>query len=371
MINCRVCGAELSTGAVACWGCGAIVEAPVPPATSSDPASTPPPQNVPQWEAVPPAQTPARPDAPAASTAATPVPATQVQPSSPTPAPPVPAPLPDPPARRRGFRPVWLFGIAAVLAGCAAILWVILHFTVGTARGSGDSGVGARATGQDAAARTERETLTGTWGAPWGGGRTDQPSDTKLDPETLPSKGAIEPVLALVEFGDYECEYTQRVERTLESILARFDREVRLVFVHDPLAIHDHAVLAAQAAEAARLQGKFGEMHQRLLEAKGQVDRDGVLRFARDIGLDTERFQRDLDGAAKERVAAMMGFAKAHGLTATPHFVIGGHPIEGARPEDLFVRVIEAALAEAKARLESGKSRRQVYEESLAFLGEG
>jgi predicted DsbA family dithiol-disulfide isomerase len=84
-----------------------------------------------------------------------------------------------------------------------------------------------------------------------------------------------------------------------------------------------------------------------------------------------ERFRHDLDGTARERVAAMMAFARSHGLTATPHFAIGGHVIEGARSEDLFVRVIEAALAEAQARLAAGTPRAQVYQQSLAFLAAG
>ncbi|MBI5499909.1 MAG: thioredoxin domain-containing protein [Deltaproteobacteria bacterium] len=252
---------------------------------------------------------------------------------------------------------------------------MILHFSTGTAAGHGPAAGDASARGSgrdfDVSHRIDKEVVTGSWGVPWGGpgpGEPESPVKAGMDPSTLPSRGAEKPLLALVEFGDYECEFTQKAERTVEKLLARFEDEVRLVFVHDPLAIHDHALLAAQAAEAARMQGRFGEMHARLLEAKGDVERAAVVRMARDLGLDGARFERDLDGPAKERVAAMVAFTKVRGLTGTPHFVIGGRVVEGARSEEIFVRVIEAALEEAKARIGVLHSREEVYRDSLSFL---
>jgi protein-disulfide isomerase len=173
-----------------------------------------------------------------------------------------------------------------------------------------------------------------------------------------------------VEFGDYECEPTRRAEATLDKVLDRFDGDVRLVFVHLPLRIHDHALLAAQAAEAARLQDRFGPMHEKLLAAKGVVERQDVVRMAREIGLDVARFERDLDGPAKDAVAGMIAFAKAHRLNATPHFAIGDRVVEGAKSEEEFEEAIAGALAEARRRVASGKSRAEVYRESIAFLDE-
>ncbi|MBI5489211.1 MAG: DsbA family protein [Deltaproteobacteria bacterium] len=308
--------------------------------------------------------------------------ATATEPQAAPAAAPTAAPFPQPSLRAPAakgtvFRPVVLFGFAAILVGCAAILWVILHFATGATNSAGTSAdAAARAAGHDFSVshRTDKEVVTGSWGVPWGGpgpGTSDASANAGMDTSILPSRGADEPLLALVEFGDYECEFTQKAERTVEKLLSRFNDEVRLVFVHDPLAIHDHALLAAQAAEAARMQGRFGEMHEKLLAAKGNVDRAAVVRLARDLGLDTARFERDLDGPAKDRVASMVAFAKARGLTGTPHFVIGGRVIEGARSEEIFVRVIEAALEEAKARVGVLHSRDEVYRDSLSFLQGG
>ena len=305
--------------------------------------------------------------------------ATATEPQTVPAAAPAPTPFPQPSPRPSTtnpplLRPVVLFGFAAILMGCAAILWVVLHFATGTAASAGTSAdAAARAAGHDFSVshRTDKEVVTGSWGVPWGGPGPEAPESSSspgMDASALPSRGADEPLLALVEFGDYECEFTQKAERTVAKLLSRFDDDVRLVFVHDPLAIHDHALLAAQAAEAARMQGRFGEMHEKLLAVKGNVDRAAVVRLARDLGLDAARFERDLDGPARDRVAAMVAFAKARGLTGTPHFVIGGRVIEGARSEEIFVRVIEAALEEAKARIGVLHSRDEVYRDSLSFL---
>ncbi|MBN1771331.1 MAG: thioredoxin domain-containing protein [Deltaproteobacteria bacterium] len=268
--------------------------------------------------------------------------------------------------------PRWLFAVAALLVGCAALLWVMLQFAGGPSSGSGGATTTEAPGPGDARGAAEREAIAGPWGMPWGGGEGNPAeADAKLDPDALPYRGGDDPLVAIVEFGDYECEFTRKVERTLARLLGRFGGDVRVVFVHNPLAIHDHARLAARAAEAARRQGRFGEMHERLLEANGKVDEADVLRFARDLDLDTARFRADLGGWAKDTVTGMTAFSRTHGINGTPHFVIGGRVVEGARPEEVFAKVVEAALEDARGRLDAGKSRRDVYDESLAFLGGG
>ncbi|NMC70690.1 MAG: thioredoxin domain-containing protein [Myxococcales bacterium] len=331
MIRCGVCGAEQSGDAEVCWGCGAAIESAPPPASDR------------------------RDEGPAASAGPGPSPAASASPHPPFPA------------------PRWIVAVAALLAGCAALLWVMLQFAIGPAPAAGGGSEAAvTAAAGDARSPDGRDVLAGPWGAPWGGGEgASAGADAKLDPDALPYRGSDDPLVAIVEFGDYECEFTRKVERTLARLLGRFGGDVRVVFVHNPLPIHDHARLAARAAEAARRQGRFGEMHERLLAAEGKVEEADVLRIARDLDLDVPRFRADLDGWAKDTVAGMAEFARKHGIRGTPHFVIGGRVVEGARPEEIFAKVIEAALEDARRRLADGKSRREVYGESLAFLAGG
>ena len=343
MTRCGVCGAEQSPGAELCWGCGAALD-PLPVPDHSQPAPAPGSQPPPAGSQPP---TTSIPPGPTSS-------------------------LPRP--RRPLPSPKWLFAVAGVLVGVAAILWVVLQFSRPDDQRSATAPERAATGPGDARSPAEREVLAGPWGVPWGGGEGSfrgAGTDARLDPDALPYRGGDDPLVAIVEFGDYECEFTRKVERTLARLLGRFGGDVRVVFVHNPLAIHDHARLAARAAEAARRQGKFGEMHERLLEANGRVDEAAVVRFAQDLDLDAARFRADLDGWAKDAVAGMTAFAKRHGISGTPHFVIGGRVVEGARPEEVFAKVVEAALEDARGRLAAGKSRRDVYGESVAFLGGG
>ena len=99
----------------------------------------------------------------------------------------------------------------------------------------------------------------------------------------------------VLEYGDYECPYSraayreiQRVEQTLA---------LRYAFRHFPLTeIHPHALAASAAAEAAGLQGHFWEMHDLLFQRQKALEDDDLRGYARELGLDPERFETDRHG---------------------------------------------------------------------------
>ncbi len=70
---------------------------------------------------------------------------------------------------------------------------------------------------------------------------------------------------------------------------------MRLVIIHYPYRYRDYASSAAQASEAARAQGKFWEMHDLMMSRK-QLEREQLIGYARELGLDVPRFTRELDG---------------------------------------------------------------------------
>src|SRR5262245_7374548 len=73
--------------------------------------------------------------------------------------------------------------------------------------------------------------------------------------------------VAVVEFGDFECPNCMPAAPAVKWLLERFEERVRFAFRHCPLAeVHPHAMMAAQAAEAASGQGKFWQMHDLLFE---------------------------------------------------------------------------------------------------------
>lgn len=138
--------------------------------------------------------------------------------------------------------------------------------------------------------------------------------------------------MTLVEYGDYECGYCRRahhgVSRVRDELAAG---KVRLVFRHLPnRRVHPHAELAAQAAEAAAAQGRFWEMHERLLSDESKLDRAGIAAAAEAVGLDMERFARELDaGTYAERVEEDVRSAERSGAHATPTFYVDGRRYDG------------------------------------------
>src|SRR5215213_149668 len=95
----------------------------------------------------------------------------------------------------------------------------------------------------------------------------------------------------LVEYGDYECPHSRRAFREIERVERRLEGGLRFAFRHFPLnEIHPHALSAARAAEAAARQERFWDMHDRLFHGQRTLEDEYLLRYARDLGLDVERF---------------------------------------------------------------------------------
>jgi protein-disulfide isomerase len=126
-----------------------------------------------------------------------------------------------------------------------------------------------------------------------------QPLDEAVDHV----RGAAGGRLILV-YGDYECPYTRRAYREIQRVEAQLPEGVRFAFRHFPLTeIHPHALAASLAAEAAAAQGHFWEMHDTLFHRQQALEDDDLRRYAGDVGLDLDQFDRDRRGeAARERV---------------------------------------------------------------------
>ena len=112
-----------------------------------------------------------------------------------------------------------------------------------------------------------------------------------------------------------------------------------------PLAMHKDAMGAHLASVAAERQGRFWEFHDRLFANQSQLKLDDLKRHARALGLDMNRFEKDLvDLEIKKRVEADMAEARALGVTGTPGFFVNGRNLSGNQPLEAFVRVIDEEL---------------------------
>jgi Na+/H+ antiporter NhaA len=169
-----------------------------------------------------------------------------------------------------------------------------------------------------------------------------------VDPDRDHIRGPADAPVTLVEYGDFECPYCGQAEPVIRQLLAGHG-DVRYVWRHLPLNdVHPHAQLAAEASEAAAAQGAFWEMHDLLLAHQGDLLMRDLVRYARDIGIDTTRFRDHLARrAGAARVAEDVESADLSGVSGTPTFFVNGLRHYGAYDIDALSEAVQTAKARA------------------------
>lgn len=173
--------------------------------------------------------------------------------------------------------------------------------------------------------------------------RTTGTPDNSVDKYATAPPGAQPPnmlgsptaTVTVEEFADFQCPTCAKMHPLAKEIISTYGPRIKFVFRNFPLNIpaHDKAYDAAVAAEAAREQGKFWDMHQQLFTNQQtwttSTDFRKVLEeYAQKIGLDVEKFKSDMAGmSAKTRVDADLQRGRAAGVSSTPTFFINGKSI--------------------------------------------
>ena len=173
------------------------------------------------------------------------------------------------------------------------------------------------------------------------------PPVTELDHANGPATARV----TLVEYADFECPSCGAVQGTLEEVRRAFGPNLRFVFRHFPLRnSHPHALAAAKAVEAADAQGKFWAMHQRLFQHQTRLTDEDLLRHARKLGLEEERFQRDMASpTAEARVLEDLAGGARSGVKGTPTFFIDGERYTGPHERAAMIDALaRAAVAPAR-----------------------
>jgi protein-disulfide isomerase len=157
-------------------------------------------------------------------------------------------------------------------------------------------------------------------------------------------RGHVDAPLTLVEYGDFECPFCGKATGVVRELVERFGADLRYVFRHLPLTdVHEHAELAAEAAEAAGAQGRFWEMHDLMFRHQDDLELEDLMGYARDLDLDVERFTSDLREARHaERVRHDAASAEASGARGTPTFFIGDDRHVGPHDTETLARALEA-----------------------------
>ncbi len=173
-----------------------------------------------------------------------------------------------------------------------------------------------------------------------------------VDPDRDHVRGSDDAPVTLVEYGDYECPYCGQAEVAIRELLDSFGDDLRYVWRQLPLNdVHPNAQMAAEAAEAAADQGAFWQMHDKLLGHQDELDSAALERYARELGLDVDRF----DTALRERrhagrVEEDVGSADASGVAGTPTFFINGRRHQGAYDVGTLTAAVEKARHRVRLR---------------------
>jgi len=173
----------------------------------------------------------------------------------------------------------------------------------------------------------------------------DAELDVTIRPDD-PAKGSARAPVTVVVFSDFQCPFCSRVEPTLKQVEQSYGDKVRIVWKHKPLPMHPNAKPAAEAAEAAREQGKFWQMHDKMFAAQGELSPASYEKWARELGLDVARFKASIaSGRNTARIDADDGQASAIGINGTPTMVVNGEKVVGAVPFENLKAVIDRQLA--------------------------
>lgn len=158
--------------------------------------------------------------------------------------------------------------------------------------------------------------------------------------------------VTVVEFLDFECESCRALYPVMEQLREEYAGRVTFAIRYFPIASHRNAQIAAQAVEAAARQGALEAMYRTMFETQEQwgeaqeSKQQLFVGFARRLGLDVDRFRRDLeDPSTVARVASDQRDGVALGVTGTPTVFLDGEPLALESAEQLRAD-IDAALAE-------------------------
>jgi protein-disulfide isomerase len=128
----------------------------------------------------------------------------------------------------------------------------------------------------------------------------------------------------VVEYGDFECPSCKQAASAVKLLLERFAGRMRVAFRHFPQEeAHPHALLAAQAAEAAGAQGRFWQMHDLLFDNQRHLKLQQLRSYAEQLELDMTRYNTELDEEIYlQRIREHVDGASRSGVHATPTFFI-------------------------------------------------
>jgi len=157
----------------------------------------------------------------------------------------------------------------------------------------------------------------------------------------------------VVEFGDYQCPACAYASPIVQQLVKAYEgnQNVNFVFRNFPLPQHSNAMISAEAAEAARIQGKFLEMSEMLYDRQNEWSGNPkalevFVKYAQELKLDTKIFTDSINQQKfKDLIIKDRSDGQALGVNSTPSFFINGEKVVGIPNLEEFKKKIDEKLS--------------------------
>ena len=157
--------------------------------------------------------------------------------------------------------------------------------------------------------------------------------------ESLPRIGNINGKLIIIEFVDYNCGYCKKTLPTIAKLIKNFDN-IQIVFVDYPI-LSESSEIAARASLAANEQNAYFEYHTILLNNTKSINEGFLLKIAKELKLDIEKFKRDISSEKiKNNIIQNIKFANGLKIRGTPTFIIENQILPGAYDYEKLKKII-------------------------------
>jgi protein-disulfide isomerase len=180
-----------------------------------------------------------------------------------------------------------------------------------------------------------------------------------------PVRGPNDALVTIVVFSEFQCPFCKRVRGTLDELLKKYPKDVRLVWKDNPLPFHPRARPAAILARLAfqkRGAAAFWKVHDELFDSQPALEDADLRPIAEGAGLEWGPLARAIEKNVAPKIDESVDLAVDFLAHGTPHFFINGERLKGAQPIEKFEERIESALEAARALVAKGVPRAKVYE---------
>jgi protein-disulfide isomerase len=156
-------------------------------------------------------------------------------------------------------------------------------------------------------------------------------------------QGREDAAVVVLEYSDFQCPFCKKYsDETRQQISAEYGDKVRMVFKHYPLTqIHPQAMTAAIAAQCAKRQGKFWEMHDRFFGQPNALDVESVIAAGKSLGLSDNYVECVRKEETRGEVEQDMRDAMEIGVQGTPSLLVNGELLVGAQSEATLKHLFE------------------------------